>query len=657
MDSKESLIFFKLKRDILKDQEIQLAEEELRALLPPEQEEKLKRLATTGKIILLLSKFDIQNELILEIITRNTYLGSIKGFYLIDEGFPLNMLIQRLTYFYEILIFFNIKVDEDVVLNSFKIERATLKIVDIIESYLTNEKSRKKLEFSLKKGCRNVETEELLSSDLVNPSTRLFVDEEIKLLRIIPDSVFLETSLEVLKMWGSYISGGRKHDLQSKLEAKENELLFYLIQSIIHLHAVFNYVPNIGQGKTYMGDFLDWHYRRGKNHLTHDFHFFKAKAFPRMGRALQNVLKVTQDQVLLDPFVGSGTFLIDASSLGVQVHGIDHVPLFVDISLLKTDFTVKTSNLRITLIKLLQELDNYREKRDSQIINLCKLHDQEEISIEIIQEVINAIIEDSGEKSIQGSEWVKLFFKISLSEAINHLQRKKAKNLINQLEKVLIKNYSTLFLYENVMRFLKRTPNVKKPRIICEDLIEIKSEKLPVFDFIISSPPYLNTVDYLNMVKNSIFHLYPEFNEKSFKKLQNSSIGWKHNTLKHEELTKSLENLPERISNFLKKISKIDLERGILTFHYYNDLKSIFLKLKTKMRKSGIICLVVSNVHLWKIKKEEFFIPNAEFIRLILTSIGYTHLKLKKVEVDLQKSSNMDYRKTFTENILFFQNS
>ena len=71
------------------------------------------------------------------------------------------------------------------------------------------------------------------------------------------------------------------------------------------------------------------------SHLGHDIHYYKAKFFPRLARALINICERNvpcgQHRVM-DNFVGSGTTLLEASTLGISSIGIDIDPLSVLIS-------------------------------------------------------------------------------------------------------------------------------------------------------------------------------------------------------------------------------------------------------------------------------------------------------------------------------------
>ncbi|NPA71673.1 MAG: hypothetical protein GXO35_02465 [Gammaproteobacteria bacterium] len=82
--------------------------------------------------------------------------------------------------------------------------------------------------------------------------------------------------------------------------------------------------------------------------LTHDIHYYKAKFFPRFSRALLNALASKRPGAtkvkVLDPFVGSGTTLLEAFLLDLESQGIDIDPLSVLISQAKIEFLNLTPN-------------------------------------------------------------------------------------------------------------------------------------------------------------------------------------------------------------------------------------------------------------------------------------------------------------------------
>jgi len=85
-------------------------------------------------------------------------------------------------------------------------------------------------------------------------------------------------------------------------------------------------------------------------YLTHWFYPYKGKYHGQMIKALINFMGVGQDCLVLDPFVGSGTTLIECATLGIPSIGIDINPALCIVSQIKVD------SLRIDYPDLQREL-------------------------------------------------------------------------------------------------------------------------------------------------------------------------------------------------------------------------------------------------------------------------------------------------------------
>jgi DNA modification methylase len=72
-------------------------------------------------------------------------------------------------------------------------------------------------------------------------------------------------------------------------------------------------------------------------YLTHWFYPYKGKYHGQMIKALINFMGVGRDSLILDPFVGSGTTLVECATLGIPSIGIDINPALCVVSQIKVD--------------------------------------------------------------------------------------------------------------------------------------------------------------------------------------------------------------------------------------------------------------------------------------------------------------------------------
>ena len=88
-------------------------------------------------------------------------------------------------------------------------------------------------------------------------------------------------------------------------------------------------------------------------YLTHWFYPYKGKFHGQMVKALINFMGVGQDGLVLDPFVGSGTTLIECATLGIPSIGIDINPALCIVSQIKADsLSIIYPELQRELVKI-----------------------------------------------------------------------------------------------------------------------------------------------------------------------------------------------------------------------------------------------------------------------------------------------------------------
>jgi predicted RNA methylase len=88
------------------------------------------------------------------------------------------------------------------------------------------------------------------------------------------------------------------------------------------------------------------------NYGSHGWHRYVGRFPPHLVRAILNHFGARKHQVVLDPFVGSGTTAVEARLLGLKAIGIDICPLSCLISRTKSQFPTDVSPLESLMIEL-----------------------------------------------------------------------------------------------------------------------------------------------------------------------------------------------------------------------------------------------------------------------------------------------------------------
>lgn len=136
-----------------------------------------------------------------------------------------------------------------------------------------------------------------------------------------------------------------------KVSNKSNNLEDKLLKRTAYLKSVgkryTNYLQIIQKNRT----------RSVNQYLTHWIYPYKGKFHPQMIRALLNIIGLNQGDVVLDPFMGSGTTALEAQLLGINCVGIDVSPLCVLQSRVKTE----SINVLSAIIDYKEEIIKRRE--------------------------------------------------------------------------------------------------------------------------------------------------------------------------------------------------------------------------------------------------------------------------------------------------------
>ena len=72
--------------------------------------------------------------------------------------------------------------------------------------------------------------------------------------------------------------------------------------------------------------------RKVTSHGLHGLHPYKGKFYPQLARALLNVCDVPEGGIIVDPFAGCGTSVLEASLMGITAFGVDANPMGVLVS-------------------------------------------------------------------------------------------------------------------------------------------------------------------------------------------------------------------------------------------------------------------------------------------------------------------------------------
>lgn len=266
--------------------------------------------------------------------------------------------------------------------------------------------------------------------------------------------------------------------------------------------------------------------------LTHGLHRFPAKFIPRIpGWVLDEF--ASQTDVVLDPFCGSGTTLVEALLRSRQAIGIDCDPLACLISRAKTS-CVSPSRIGQLGVQLQK---NWRELAPSLIPPMPDLtnfgHWYSESAWGDLQSLLTAI--RALDASLEERDFLLCVFS-SILRWVSNADDQTQKTYVSGTLKKNPPDVEPLFrrAFEKALAGLEELSLLRHPSasasVIEGDAAEIKLPAHSV-DLIVTSPPYLDSVDYMYNFMLEYFWLGPLLgveDRRTFNRMRRSVTGAKN---------------------------------------------------------------------------------------------------------------------------------
>lgn len=334
-------------------------------------------------------------------------------------------------------------------------------------------------------------------------------------------------------------------------------------------------------------NFTSWDFRESDTkEYTHCIHTYPAMMIPQIARRLI-YLYGGESKNILDPFMGSGTSLVEASLLPrmQEAYGFDLNPLAYLISKVKTT-PIKPELLEKELAVILSSKDCQELPKFNNIDFWFKPEVIKKLAI--LKTAINHIKRED----------VKDFFRATLSETIRNVSntRNGEFKLYRIEEKKLEKHNPDVFLefkkiasqnIKGMKAYLEKRADTRTKPLNLSSMNElpIKEESI---DLIVTSPPYGDS-------RTTV--AYGQFSRLALEWLDYKDVASLDNRLLGGKATKEIEvkiNSPT-LKLIIDKIKEKDEKRAREVLSFYEDFDKVVFQLNKVMTKKGFVCFVVGN--------------------------------------------------------------
>lgn len=233
---------------------------------------------------------------------------------------------------------------------------------------------------------------------------------------------------------------------------------------------------------------------------VHGFHTYPARLHPEIARSLLADLARTKD-VLLDPFVGSGTVLVEGRIFGTETYGVDANPLAVHLARLKAEGRpARSREALVEAAKRVQAFADARRKNRAGPTRRYGSDDVQAFDPHVLLELDGLSAGIAEERSAE----LRRDLSLVLSSLLTKVSRRRGDTAEGEAPKRIAAGYPAKLLVKKSEELASRLADyealvardVAPPRIVVGDARDL-GEPPPV-DLIITSPPYPGNYDYLH---------------------------------------------------------------------------------------------------------------------------------------------------------------
>ncbi len=418
-------------------------------------------------------------------------------------------------------------------------------------------------------------------------------------------------------------------------------------------------------------------------YLSHELHLYKGKFFPRLVHSLINrYAPPDNDGLICDPFVGSGTALLEASLLGYRSVGIDVDPTSVLISQNKTSLASVDCDELLEICQAMQaaledhQLSLFFEERTYHI------DDWERYVIQVPEPMRYRLAKRGTEEGydllgeIEKDSAIALcliaqipthlqpLFRICLSHALTKKIRLRFVGIgngrftfdvakVRVIELFLKKAYQLLATAE-AFAWLNRTGvHLGTVEVHRDSAIHLTSMIAPgSADLIVTSPPYIPASsgrEHYARARAIPLILTGAAALDELEELDRQFIG----EMSGQALNGTdIADMPETVRRTLHFLSN-DVQRlpkYLPTLQYYRDIREVLHQVRTVLSENGTALVVVASTHTFYVHKTKNIVHTVDATRAMCEIGEQAGLHVAEViDVPLMKSGGLNARPRSTD--------
>jgi len=341
----------------------------------------------------------------------------------------------------------------------------------------------------------------------------------------------------------------------------------------------------------------------GLSNLTHKFHRFPAKFIPHVPRwAINRYLDPNKSSYVLDPFCGSGTTLVESMLSGHDSFGIDIDPIAKLVSRVKTtplnkatleklvkDFKTRlSSTTNTTFLPITPNINHwFSEQAIRDLSAIRETIEQYKHETEIYDFLLVCFIAIIRRSSNADNQTQKTY--------VSHTHLKTPEPARPLFEEVL-EDYSKR-LGEFSQCLVNGTKSSILPYSDARNFTDTwYSDGLPLIDLVISSPPYVKSVDYVYNQMAEYFWVGDLFDLNNQIKLNDFKKRYIGTTkISKDEYIQEKATGINSVDGLYNRIFEKNAKHAYIVYKYFADILAHFSEIKRILSPGAHYVLVVGD--------------------------------------------------------------
>ncbi len=386
-------------------------------------------------------------------------------------------------------------------------------------------------------------------------------------------------------------------------------------------------------------------------YLTHGLHAYKGKFYPQLVRALVNYAGVSSG-VVLDPFCGSGTAMLEAFLIGLRGIGVDLNPLAAFIARTKAavllsepkEMEIALGGLqRLVLAKpsprRAKQYDLPNEEYLSAWFDLATLQRlryarwciDEAIPAGPVRDMCLVVLSNQiRDSSLQRPGQLRIYRRANPPDTHDLLQR-----FVAQVRRTATATY----IYHRLKSVVPLGETA--PAILVGDARDLAGANDVALkgsrrvDIVVTSPPYATALPYLDTDRLSLAFLNlmtPEQRRRTdAEMIGNREISERRRKLLEDELREDIQ-LPPVVRRLLTRVLEGNSRASVgfrrrnaaaLLYKYFADMRTAILEMHRVLKDGALVAIIIGNSRTLVGGTDDVEIPTDKFLLDIAESVGF----------------------------------